>query len=235
MKTVRERNLTEWAIVASIVALIALLFVALAYLEPIVAGAEPPVRVPVPGELLDQVKRIGGETEFVEWWARNPESLWPIVECMADPVVSVAQRQRLWQGLQKIRSWWPKFAAAMDPNECVQPVWIGPVPFEHDPNEIVGLLIDCHQVTAGKFNRTAEACDPDGDPFTIEVLSGPPGVGVTHDVAAGTWTLAGELAPGVHAIVVRALDAPLYGEPIATVVTILIEATPPPNRAPVLY
>lgn len=234
MKNVRERNLTEWAIVAMLVALIALLFLALAYLEPVVKGAEPPVRVRMPADLVDQVDRIGGETEFVEWWARNPQSLSPLIECIADPVVSVGQRQRLWQGLQKLQMWWPKFVAALDPNECVQPVWIGPVPFDHDPNAIVGLLIDCHQVTAGKFNRTAEACDPDGDPFTIEVLSGPPGVGVTHDVAAGTWTLAGELGPGVHAIVVRAIDAPLYGDPIATVVTILIEATPP-NRAPVLY
>lgn len=123
------------------------------------------------------------------------------------------------------------FVLLADAN-CVQTAWGGPIPFAYDPNTVAGVLIDVEDVTAGKYNRTGRCCDPEGDPFTIELLVAPAGMQVTQDAAAGTWTLAGDLTIGVHAIVVHAVDAPEYGEPNDCVVTVLVRAGPRPNVPP---
>jgi len=104
-----------------------------------------------------------------------------------------------------------------------------------DPNETAGHLIGVERVTAGKYNRTGPYCDPEGDPVRVELLRAPTGFSVSIDPNARTWSLAGELAPGVHAIIVRAIDEPQFGEPNDVVVTLLIEATPRPNRRVRVY
>lgn len=126
------------------------------------------------------------------------------------------------------------FAAVADPNGCTQVTWAGPIPFEYDPNEVAGILIDVEEVTAGKFNRTGRYCDPEGDPVTIDLLVGPPGMQVTQDDAGKTWTLAGDVPIGVTAIIVRAIDAPQNADPNFVVVTVLVHASPRPNVRPVV-
>ncbi|NLZ06663.1 MAG: hypothetical protein GXY19_15970 [Phycisphaerae bacterium] len=230
MRTVRERSLIELVWIVAVVA-----FIALAYLDGRPDGAELPGRVSVPAEHVDQVERLRSDRATMAWWNDHIDSVDPVGDYIADANVAAVDRQRAWQIRQKVRSWWATFASLDDPNVCLQPVWIGPAPFPYDPNMIQGLLIDCHAVTAGKFNRTRRVCDPDGDPVDVELLAGPAGMEVTQDLEASTWTLAGELAPGLHAIVVCAIDRPLYGDPNETIVTILVDAERPPNAAPVLY
>jgi len=234
MRTVRERNLMELVWIGIIVMAIALAFIALAYIEPIVRGGELPGRVWLPANLVDRVEAFRADP-IASWWNAHADSNDPLGDYIADGNLLPADRQRAWQIRQKVRSWWATFGALDDPNACLQPVWIGPAPFACDPNIVQGLLIDCHQVTAGKFNRTGRVCDPDGDPVDVELLAGPAGMEVTQDLEASTWTLAGELAPGLHAIIVCAVDRPLWGDPNETIVTILVDAVRPPNRAPVLY
>jgi hypothetical protein len=120
-----------------------------------------------------------------------------------------------------------------DPN-CVQTTWGAVVPFAFDPNATAGILLHVEQVTAGKYNRVGTYCDPEGDPVTVELLAGPAGVQITQNREGQTWTIAGELLPGVHAIIVRAVDDPKNGEPNDVVVTVLVEARPRPNTPPVV-
>jgi len=234
MRNVRERNLMELFWIAILIVAIAVMFVVVAYLEVRVSGAELPGRMILPAGLVERIDDIRSDP-VMDWWEDHADSADPLGGYMTDANVPAADRQRAWQIRQKVRSWSWRLAALEDPNICAQPVWIGPAPFAFDPNLVVGLLIDCHEVRAGKFNRTGRVCDPDGDPVDVELLAGPAGMEVTQDLEASTWTLAGELAPGLHAIVVCAIDRPLYGDPNETVVTILVNAERPPNRAPVLY
>lgn len=110
-----------------------------------------------------------------------------------------------------------------------------------DPDKIVGFLLppiptDPNQwtVTAGKYNRVGTFCDPNGDPVVITLESAPASMSIVQDNDRHTWTIAGDLEPGPHYIVVKAVDVPRYGTPITTVVTVAVLATVPPNRAPVL-
>jgi len=121
-----------------------------------------------------------------------------------------------------------------DPNACIQTVWGGPLPAGVEPNDVAGTLIDVERVVAGKYNRNGRACDPDGDPIAIELIAGPPDLTIDLDGETSTWSIACELAPGIHALVFRARDQPVYGDPCDLTVTILVEATAPPNAAPVL-
>jgi hypothetical protein len=125
------------------------------------------------------------------------------------------------------------FYAIADGN-CVQPSWGGPIPFAYDANEVAGILLDVEEVTAGKYNRTARYCDPEGDPVTVELLVGPAGMQVTQDVDEQTWTIAGDVPVGVTAIIVRAIDDPENGDPNYVVVTVLVNAIPRPNLPPAL-
>lgn len=234
MQTVRERNLMELIVIGIIVLAIALAFIALAFLDGRADGAELPGRVGLPADLAERVDDWLDDP-IMSWWSDHSDSNDPLGDYIADGSVPPADRQRAWQIRRKVRTWARRLGSLDDPNICLQPVWIGPAPFAFDPNAIQGLLIDCHQVRAGKFNRTGRVCDPDGDPVDVELLAGPAGMDVTQDVEASTWTLAGELAPGLHAIIVCAIDRPLYGDPNETIVTILVDAVRPPNRAPVLY
>ena len=122
-----------------------------------------------------------------------------------------------------------------DPNACVPRTWsVSAVPFAFDPNVVAGRLIDVIECDAGPFARAGKYCDPDGDPVTIAIESGPAGIEIEQDTMLEVWTLRGPLAPGVHAIVVRAVDDPAWGVPAADLVTVLVRARAP-NRCPVLY
>lgn len=126
------------------------------------------------------------------------------------------------------------FVAIADPNACVQTTWGGPIPFEYDPNAVVGVLLDVEEVTAGKYNRTGLYCDPEGDPVRVELLAGPDGMQVTQDSQAKTWTIAGDVPVGVTAIIVRAIDAPANADPNWVVATVLVHAATRPNLPPAL-
>ncbi len=121
-------------------------------------------------------------------------------------------------------------------DRCEQIRWGGDIPPAFDPNAIQGTLIDVQRVTAGKYNRTGPCCDPNDDPFDVELIEAPAGFSVRVDPNAGTWTIAGELPIGVYAIIARAIDRPEYrkAQPKSRTVTILVEAVEPFNAPPVL-
>jgi len=121
-----------------------------------------------------------------------------------------------------------------DPNACIQTVWGGPLPAGVEPNDVAGTLIACETIVAGKYNRTGRACDPDGDPIDVELVAGPPDLTIDLDREASTWSIACELAPGLHALVFRARDQPRWGDPCEVTVTVLVDAIAPPNERPVL-
>lgn len=124
------------------------------------------------------------------------------------------------------------FAAIADGNCIEQPSL--PIPAGVDPNKIAGHLIDVLDVTAGKFNRVGRFCDPQGFPVEVELLAAPAGFGVTIDVDAATWTIAGEIPPGAWGIVARGRNVPRAGEPNDVIVTVYVRARPPINRRPIL-
>ena len=115
-------------------------------------------------------------------------------------------------------------ALDIDPN-AIEGVLLGPIP--GDPN--------VWTVQAGKFQRTALACHPNGYPIDVNLVSSTADdAQVSYDLASGTWTLVAELPPGLHVFVVKAVDSPLYGESKERWVTIVLEALPPENHGPVL-
>ena len=140
---------------------------------------------------------------------------------------------------------------AADPN-CV-PVAYSPslLPEAIDPNCIVGSLLapipgdpNTWTLPSGRWNRPlAKACDPEGDPFTIEYAGGTlPTVSIGRDRANGMWRCSADLVPNTEAVPFHVLyfettDAPLDDEPASRTYTIcfVVPSPPPPNTAPVLY
>lgn len=103
-----------------------------------------------------------------------------------------------------------------------------------DPNLIAGHLIAVEQIEAGKFVGRIEACDPCDWPVTLEVLT-PAGMSVTADPDGPAWWIAGELGPGDHGIVCRAVNRPRYGEPNETIVTVYVRVAAPEIPRPIVY
>lgn len=101
-----------------------------------------------------------------------------------------------------------------DPNACVPrdyrqvvPAWVGL------PAEVEGRILppipgdpNIWEVPRGEFSRTARACDPDGDPFTVTFISGTSPATVSLNLQDGTWTLRATVGKGLNQWSLRADD-----------------------------
>jgi len=125
--------------------------------------------------------------------------------------------------------------------DCVQPDYSAVCPLAIDPNMIQGAILcpfpgdpNTWTMVAGKYNRTAAYEDCEGD-YPVEITPLDPNVTVTQDREAKTWTVATDLPPGMHYLTFTAVDTPRYGTPAERRVTVVVEATEPPNEPPVLH
>jgi hypothetical protein len=132
---------------------------------------------------------------------------------------------------------------ALGGDSCVQPDYSAVCPLSLDPNMVVGAVLcpfpadpNVWSCEAGKFNRTAAYEDCQGD-YPVNITSADPNVTVTQDRDAKTWTIAADLSPGTHYLVVTAVDSPEWRHalPAERFVTVMVEATPPENTGPVLH
>jgi hypothetical protein len=108
------------------------------------------------------------------------------------------------------------------------------IDFAYDPNQVQGHLIGVVECTAGvKFNQNGDWCDPEGDPVTITLQSGPDWVSMTVDPDFQQFTLAGmALSPGVYYVVLELVDTPIGGSPAIRTATVILHAMARPNTAP---
>ncbi len=102
-----------------------------------------------------------------------------------------------------------------DPNCIQQGARVSDIPFAVDPAKITGVILSPYPgdltrwvVEAGRVDRVGNYCDPDGDPATVEYISGPDSVQLQYGPVNQTWTLVGELPPGIWYVTVRAVDQP---------------------------
>ena len=118
----------------------------------------------------------------------------------------------------------------VDPNAVTISVPAGAVQgliLPADPNRP-----DRWRFPAGPWTREGSCCDPEGDPFTIRLLSGPADATVT--LAGERWRLAGTLGEGLNLFVVEATDVRLYGDAASSLWTLPVWGEKP-NRPPVLH
>jgi hypothetical protein len=130
---------------------------------------------------------------------------------------------------------------ALGGDSCVQPDYASVCPLDIDPNMVEGALLcpfpadpNLWTCEAGKYNRTAAYEDCEGD-YPVEITAVDPNVTVTQDTQAKTWTIAADLPPGLHYLIVRAVDTPRWAQPAERLVTVVVEATEPDNEPPVLH
>lgn len=103
-------------------------------------------------------------------------------------------------------------------NDCVitdyranVPGWMNLPPASELPGVVLPIVSGdptAWELPIGPWSRTAPACDPDGDAYTVELVSASLPVTITQDFAAGTWTLSANIPqrPRKHLIIVRATD-----------------------------
>jgi hypothetical protein len=111
------------------------------------------------------------------------------------------------------------------------------IDFAYDPNQIVGSLLPPVERPAGKFNWFGHVCDAEGDPVLITLQAAPAGLTLDVNDAGAVVTLAGELGPGLHAVVFHMVDVPPAGvaRPAERNVTLLVRVAERANTPPVLY
>jgi len=101
------------------------------------------------------------------------------------------------------------FGAYADPNACVQQDWSRIVPFalpEAEPNMPYGSILgpvpgdpNVWEVPAGPWKRDwARACDPEGDPVSVQFLGGSGPAAPQVDAQAQRWTFAAEVLDGIN-------------------------------------
>lgn len=109
------------------------------------------------------------------------------------------------------------------------------IPFEYDPNAVDYKLLGGIDVRAGQEVIVDVNCyDPDGDPFTIEVLNWQAGMNCTNGT---TWRLIWRptaLQEGLHYINIEAKDAPPDPNDSLTDRGTLVFNVRPRNRPPIL-
>ena len=112
-----------------------------------------------------------------------------------------------------------------DPVDC-------PIPFEHDPNMIVGQQLGGSVIALGEtFVYDVNVCDPDetNQGFIFEIVRPPTGATIT---SSGTLTW----KPGITQLaylVVKVTDVPVTGQPLSVFGTFGVLVIPP-NRPPVI-
>jgi len=108
-------------------------------------------------------------------------------------------------------------------------------PFPIDQAKIVGILLKPAEARAGKWNYSIGACDPEGDPFFVELTQGPVGFTLAADNTAGKLVLSGDLPRGVTYFYLRAVDTPgTVTDPCEQTYTLAVNATKRPNKWPIL-
>lgn len=91
-------------------------------------------------------------------------------------------------------------------------------------------------VDEGPLTRVGRACDPDGDPFSVAIVSSSISAEVLVDLQDGTWTLyIPNATPGVHILVISAMDTPSDPDatPKTSYVTVILKVRRG-NDAPIL-
>jgi hypothetical protein len=108
----------------------------------------------------------------------------------------------------------------------------GDGPFPVDPNLVVGRLLACVRVEVGQpLLHTRTWRDPDGDPATVTILHGPPGVRIVNRPQTGSYTILWTPTQiQTCAIVVQVTDQPAKGKPKSDVGTIVVQVVPRRSR-----
>jgi hypothetical protein len=91
------------------------------------------------------------------------------------------------------------------------PVWLALPPAAELPGVVLPPVTadpTRWEVPRGAYSRTGRACDPDGDAFSVELVSATIPAEVAVDPAAGTWTLTATIprTPRKHLVHLRATD-----------------------------
>jgi hypothetical protein len=121
-------------------------------------------------------------------------------------------------------------------------VWAGEVydpntvPFEHDPNAVVGTLLGTVTQRAGVAGTVKGSYwDPDGDPVIVALMQAPAGMEIANDPNQQSYSLAWlPVDEGVYPVVLSATDVPASGTPLTAVGTILWRVLPA-NRQPMFH
>lgn len=107
------------------------------------------------------------------------------------------------------------------------PVDLSTAPYPIDPAKIVGRPMRFLQSKAGNWAYRINACDNEGDPFEVELLSPPADFSLTPDDAGGNFIIAGRLPVGVNYYYFRVKDAPdpTVADPCEVVYTLVVRGT----------